>query len=91
MGVVSLVLFLLFRDEVGAISESESSSESASSALARAILRTRTGSVNRFEGLRYYRFSTRLDRVGLVRGVWYRGCMKFQGDKGGLRLHTRGT
>ena len=50
--MVSLFALLLFRDEAGAISESESSSESASSALARAILRTRTGSVKKFEGVR---------------------------------------
>lgn len=53
--MVSRFGFLLFRDE-GAMSESESSSESASSALARAILRTRTGSVKKFEGVRSWGF-----------------------------------
>lgn len=75
--------FLLFRDEVGALSESESSSESASSALARATLRTRTGSVKRFEGVRCCGFGVRLEWVGvgekgLVSGG---GCMELKGDK----------
>lgn len=43
------------------MSESETSSESASSALARAILRTRTGSVNKFEGLRSCGLGVRLE------------------------------
>lgn len=71
MGVVSRFEFWGFRDEVRAISGSESSSEPASSALALAILRTRTGSVKRFEGVRYCGFGVRLERVGLVLGdVW---------------------
>lgn len=50
------------------MSESESSSESASSALARAILRTRTGSVKKFEWVRSCGFGVRLEYVELVGG-----------------------
>lgn len=50
------------------MSESESSLESASSALARAILWTRTGSVKKFEGVRSCGFVMRLEYVELVGG-----------------------
>lgn len=50
------------------MSESAPSSESASSALDRAILRTRTGSVKKFEGVRSCGFVIRLEYLELVGG-----------------------
>lgn len=83
--MVSRFGFLLFRDEGGAMSESESSWESASRALARAILRTRTGSVKKFEGVRSCGYVVRLEYVELVgRGLGFWGVWNSEDVKKGV-------